>query len=291
MLVAGQLVAWTRGKDWLSTFNFHLSIVIGAGLVALGMLCWLHWRRPFEAQPDARHVALDEAARIAPEEQPKSVGETLRAIGRSRVLLCLAVVIFADYVAFNLVEVLWKDQLYRLFPDPRDFCAYTGRVTFWTGAVTGLGALLIAPRALQHWNWTTTAIVTPLVLLVLSVFFFFFGMYGMLPLAVGAGALHSVLARTAQWSFGGPSKELAYVSLPPDLQTHGKAFVDGLCPTLGKSTGAFTQQGLLLFAPTLAATAPYCAFIVLGMLLASMTAVITAGRTLAPAGKRAEAAS
>jgi ATP:ADP antiporter, AAA family len=276
-VVGGWLTSWASSlQSWETTLSGLMVAVVGVGLVTLVWLHRLHVRHPFET--GRRHVALDEAVTMP--EQPSTFMDTVRNVAGSKILVCLAVLIFADYVAFNIVEVLWKDRLYHQFPNPADFAGYTARLTFWTGILTGVGALFLTGNVLKRWGWTSAAMVTPVVLMLTSVGFFIFVFGDLSGLAVGVGALHSALCRAAKQSFSDPAKEMGYIPLSPALQMHGKAFVDGICPTLGKSVGALLQQGLLLFCPTLAATTPYCAVVVVVMLLLTFGAAIVAGAEL-----------
>ena len=272
--LAGEITIATSGYEWSSMLTLLISLVALVGAACLALFAWVHRVHGKEERPTKDPV---------PEAyKPRSALEALRLVLRSRVLLCIAVMIIAEYVAFNLVEVLWKEQMHRLYPNPADFCGCTGKVLRWTGILGIIASLFISGNVVRRFGWLTITLLTPIVLALTSFAFFFF-LFGApigapVGLAVFFGAVHNCTSRAARQAFADPAKEMAYLPLPSDLQTQGKTFVDGVSPTIGKTGGALIQQGLLLAVPDIMGTAPFAAGLVFLSLIAAAGAVLAVGR-------------
>ena len=53
-----------------------------------------------------------------------SFRESFSYLSNSKYLICIAVIVVAYNLVINLVEVVWKDQLRQLYPNPADFNTY-----------------------------------------------------------------------------------------------------------------------------------------------------------------------
>ncbi len=275
-IMAGQAAVWISqlvGED-----AWQDMLLLSMGLVTLvGLLCLLLYRRIDKTYGVPAKEADDP---IIPAYRPRSAWDAFKLVCRSRVLMCIALVIVAEYIAFNLVQVLWKQQIKELYPNPVDFCAYNAKVLIWTGVAGVLASLFISGNVIRFFGWTAVTLLTPLVLLLTSAVFFGFTLYGgagAIGMAVLAGSIHNIVCRASRQAFADPAKEMAYVPLPPDLQTQGKTFVDGMSPTMGKTGASLMQQGLLLLSPTIMGIAPYCGAIVLFASLLAGSAVFLVG--------------
>lgn len=275
--LAGEITIATSGFEWSSMLTLLISLVAVVGVLCLFLFAWVH-----RAHGKEEGRAPPSTDPIPEAYKPRSAMEALRLVFRSRILMCIAVMIIAEYVAFNLVEVLWKEQMHRLYPNPADFCGCTGRVLRWTGILGIIASLFISGNVVRRFGWLSITLITPAVLAITSFAFFFFLFKGPiaapLGLAVFFGALHNCTSRASRQAFADPAKEMAYLPLSSTLQTQGKTFVDGVSPTIGKTGGAVIQQGLLLAVPDIMGTAPFAAGIVFLSLAAATGAVLAVGR-------------
>ncbi|MGE3954582.1 MAG: Npt1/Npt2 family nucleotide transporter [Parachlamydiales bacterium] len=271
-MVAGY-VACLMGESWQKGLGLQTGIIVAVGVAILLLFGWYHTSgRALPVKEEPAPTALTREATTA-----KGAWHSLKGVLRSRVLLCLSLIILTDYVAFSLVEILWKEEAFALYPNPADFNRYQGKVLFWVGLTGFVGSLVVSTNVLRHFGWTVGALVTPVILLVTSLLFFGCHlMEGWASLAVFWGAIHNVLARASRQAFLDPTKEMAYLPLSPELQTQGKTFVDGICPTLGKSGGALIQQGVVLSSGGLAGSMTFCALLVGATLAVAIGSVLGA---------------
>lgn len=232
---AGALTHWiAQGGRWEGRFTLLMTLALLIG----GVIFFLH-------EYQAKRLPLLPSTQ--PEkEPPRSLGRSLAMVVRSPILLGMSLVVLTEYIAFNIVEILWKDRVCALYPDPAEFCRYMGEVQMWTGVVGLFASLFVAANLLRFFGWTLSALLTPLILLGTTLGFF---LAPSAAAAVAFGAFHNILARAGRQAFADPAKEMAYLPLSPHLQQQGKAFVDGFLPSAGKSTGSLIQQGLYILGP------------------------------------------
>merc|ERR1711920_782013 len=86
-----------------------------------------------------------------------------------------------------------------------------------------------------------------------------------LMLSVLFGAIQNILSKSCKYAFFDPCKETAYIPLDAEQRTKGKAAIDVIGNPLGKSGGAFVQQGALLTCGSLAASTPFLAGVLFTM--------------------------
>lgn len=287
-IVAGQISVYYSGQAfnaflpfgttaWEQSMTILLTLVIIAGILSLGIFRKLHGI----LQNDPRFFNPQDAAEQKSVKGKLSLRENFSFLFRSKYLIYITIIVIAYNVVINLVEVIWKDQLRELYPNPGDFNRYFNQVATLIGIVSTFAALFVSGNAIRKCGWTFTAMLTPLILCVTSVGFFgvyFYkehlgivahALFGMTPLAliVFLGSMQNILSRGAKYSVFDATKEMAFVPLPVESKLKGKAAIDGICNRFGKSGGSVIHQTLLLTFASFAASAPYVAailFLIIG---------------------------
>lgn len=172
-------------------------------------------------------------------------------------LRLLSWIVIADYIAYSLGEVLFLDILKKKFSDPADYCQYLGNLSLWSGILTFVSSIWIAPLVLNHCQWGTAALVTPICLLVTEGTFFIFlrasplrDWWGwtesyLIQMAIISGSIQYCLCRAAKYTFLDPSKELAFVLMPESYRIKGKLIADGLCARVGRGGASFLSIVLI----------------------------------------------
>ncbi len=274
------------GQDaWEQSLILLTLAILASGGLVMGIYRWLN-----------RNVVAKETIHTQERivEKPKvkmSMRENFAYLAQSRYLIAIAFVVLSYNVVINLTEVMWKAQVRELYPNTNDYFTYMSQITTITGVIATLTALFISGNALRKCGWTFTAMIPPAILLVTSIGFFSFLLFqdpltgimallGTTPLALAVlfGSVQNCLSRASKYTLFDSTKELAFIPLDRESKTKGKAAIDGVGSRMGKSGGSIVYQGLLIVFGTLAATTPYVAALLLGMIVLWMFAVKSLGR-------------
>lgn len=226
-----------------------------------------------------------------PKKIKLSMRESFSYLARSKYLLYVAIIVLSYNLVINLVEVIWKDQVRQLYPNPNAFNAYMSQITTIIGIISFLTSLLVSGQVIRKFGWTFAALFTPIVLAVTSIsfFFFFFGreqlthalfLLGTSPLTlvVFFGSMQNCFCRAAKYTLFDTTKEIAFVPLSRESKLKGKAAIDGFGSRLGKSGGSLIHQGLLLIFTTIAASAHIVCAILFVVIALWSAAVLSLGK-------------
>lgn len=280
--------AFPFGKDaWDQTLIVLVSAVIVAGILTMGIFRWMSRNVLTDASFDEFHLSKKEFKA----KRKLSMRDSFKFLSESRYLACIAVIVVAYNLVINLVEVVWKDQLHNLYPNPGDYNTYMNNVTTIIGILSTLMAFAMA-RLLTSFGWTKVALITPVVMLITSAGFFIFvcfsdslsslalTAFGTTPLALAVffGTSQNCLSKAAKYSVFDASKEMAFIPLSHDIKLKGKAAIDGVGSRLGKSGGSLIHQGLLMLFTTLTFSAPYVAVILMAVIFMWIGSVRTLGK-------------
>ncbi len=301
--VAGIFSGWSATA--LSRLSFHISLPFGrdaweqsvalmsAIVIVNCILCMILFRylhtKGYRSSADNKSP---NPAMVPEKNFRMGLRESFAYLARSRYLVCIAVIVVMYNLALNLVEVVWKDQVKQLYPNPSDFNAYMGQVLTAIGVVATLIAMFASANILRKFPWTFGALITPIIVTVTGILFFSFtlfkdnglgmlaGLLGTSPLIIGVffGAMQNCLARASKYTLFDATKEIAFIPLSRESKLKGKAAIDGVGSRLGKSGGSIIHQGLLMFLGTVSMSTPYVALILLGVIVAWVIAVRTLGK-------------
>lgn len=266
---------------WQYTLNYLVAMVVLAGLAVIAIYWWINRN----VLTDTRFYDPNEEKKLKKEKPKMSMTESFAYLAKSKYILCIAILVIAYGICINLVEVTWKGQVKLQYPNPNDFSAFMGKFSFFTGAMTII-MLFVGGYIIRKKGWGFGAMVTPVVLLATGSLFFAFvifrdnlsGMIAMLGttpvmLAVIFGMMQNIMSKSTKYSLFDPTKEMSYIPLDQESKVKGKAAIDVVGARLGKSGGAFIQQGLVIFFGSIAAITPYVAGAMLLTMIAWMTAV------------------
>jgi AAA family ATP:ADP antiporter len=222
-----------------------------------------------------------------------SMKESFSYLTNSKYLLCIATLVISYNLVINLVEVVWKDQLRRIYPSPGDLYDFMSNLTSMIGFVSAITSLLMA-RIITRFGWTRTALITPVIMLATCAGFFGFLFYrnyinestliwGTSPLfiAVLFGAAQNCLSKAMKYSVFDATKEMAFIPLSHECKLKGKAAIDGVGSRMGKSGGSLIHTGLLMIFGSLGASSPYVATILMAAIGFWIMATQSLGRQFA----------
>ncbi|MFI5334385.1 MAG: Npt1/Npt2 family nucleotide transporter, partial [Chlamydiales bacterium] len=227
-----------------------------------------------------------------PERIKMGLRKNFAYLAKSKYLICIAVIVVTYNIVINLTEVVWKDQVKHLYPNPADFSAYMGKVLTGIGIIATATSIFISGNLIRRLSWTSSAMISPLILVVTSVGFFSFLLFkdfglgaiaallGSTPLAMSVffGSLQNCLSRASKYTLFDATKELAFIPLSHESKLKGKAAIDGVGSRLGKSGGSIIHQGLLVFFGSISLSTPYVGVLLLFAIVAWMMAVKALGK-------------
>lgn len=259
-------------EDWALPLMILVSLVITCGVIVMGIFRWMNKNVLSDPSFDEFHSskkALKAKGKL-------SVKESFSYLSNSKYLLCIATIVLSYNLVINLVEVVWKDQLRRLYPSPGDYFDFMGELTSMIGVFSALTSLMMA-HIIGRLGWTGTALVTPVMMLVTCAGFFGFlfcqnyigdgalMFLGTSPLAIAVmfGAAQNCLSKAMKYSVFDATKEMAFVPLSQESKLKGKAAIDGVGSRMGKSSGSLIHTCLLMICGSLTASAPFVAVILM----------------------------
>ncbi len=284
----GVFFSWLPyGKDaWEQSVFFLCCAIVISGLMTMAIFRWLN-----------KHVIHpSEKALLSggnPAEKIKmSMRKNFAYLAKSKYLICIALIVLCYNVGINLVEVVWKDQIQQLYPNPNDYNVYMGEVMTWMGVIATVTSVFITGNAIRRLSWTASALVTPLIALIAGLGFFFFALFngssfafgslfaGMTPLmlSVTLGSVHNCTTRACKYTLFDATKEMSFIPLGSESKLKGKAAIDGVGSRIGKSGGSVIHQGLLIIFSSVAASTPYVAGIFFIVVLIWVLATISLGK-------------
>lgn len=293
-IIAGQvavLMSSSCGFDllfgttaWEQTLTKQLSLVI---IFSIAILLTFHWMTQ-NVLNDSKY--MPEEARRTKKDKKLNFRESIRYLSNSKYLLCIAAIVISYHLVIHMVEVLWKDRLRELYPNPADYNVYTSNLTSIMGLISTTASLLMV-GIIRKLGWTKTAIITPIVLMLTTSAFFgclladdtlspVIALLGTTPLALAVflGSLQNCFTKAAKYSLFDTTKEMAFIPLQPEHKLKGKAAIDGIGSRLGKSGGSVVHQGLLFLLGSLSTSTPYVAVILLAVIAIWIIAVRTLGK-------------
>jgi AAA family ATP:ADP antiporter len=257
---------------WDQSLNLILSTVLCCGLLTVVIFRWFNQKvltDPRYFDPSDFH---DTQAAHKKSKPKTSFTDDLKLLLCSPYLLAIAAIVMAFGFVITSVEVLWKDQVRKLYPNPREYSIYMNQVMMLIGLMATFTALFISSNLLRIWGWTTSALIPPFILLLTSVGFFSFllfpqylgsltDLFGYTPLmlTVFFGTAQNCLSRAAKYTLFDATKELAFIPLSRETKLKGKAAIDGIGSRLGKSGSSVLYTLLLTAFGSLSACTPYIA--------------------------------
>ncbi len=273
-----------KTNPWEDTLVLLTIVVLFSGVAILAI--YRYMSKNVLKEEGAVHSSWMEKSTVR-----MSMRENFAMLGRSKYLLCLAIIVIAYNIVIVLSEVLWKDQVKQLYPNPNDFAGYMGQVTTVTGIISLFTSLFISSQSIRKMGWTFTALLTPVILLVTSIGFFAFffdnstlvsvlALLGTSPLAIVVffGSFQNSLCRAAKYTVFDATKEVAFIPLDTETKLKGKAAIDGVGSRLGKSGGSLIYQGLLLSFASLTASVPVVACVLFAVIIGWIGAAWSLGK-------------
>lgn len=270
---------------WDQSILFLSLTIIVSGLLTIALFRWLNVRVILPSEK-IRPLHLQQSEKVK-----MSMRKNFSYLLKSRYLICIAAIVLTYNVAINLIEVVWKNQIKELYPNPIHYNAYMGEVMTLTALLATLTAVFITSNVIRRFSWTFSALIPPVIILLTGMGFFIFVLFhgklnwvavflgsSPLMLSVTLGSMQNCLSRASKYTLFDATKEIAFIPLSNESKLKGKAAIDGVGSRLGKSGGSVIHQGLLIIFSTVAASTPYVAVVFFGVVLIWVFAVLSLGK-------------
>lgn len=179
-----------------------------------------------------------------------SFKQSLMTLFNNTALRACAILVVSYGVSSCLLEVTWKAEVKRNFPEANDYSRYMASFWFYTGIISMffmfLGRLILP---IEKYGYKVAILFTPTVEIIGGIFFFIssFFYFGN---SAHAGAFLVMMGKSSKYAFFDTSKEILFISLTEEARTIGKAAIEVVCYRLAKSGGSFYLQGVIFFAGT-----------------------------------------
>ena len=232
-------------QRWQHSLYLLTFFLIACGLLTLWSFNYLSKKLQIRKEPLPTNGKKEPFAR-----RLLSLSSSFQYLLKSPYLASLLLIVVAEYISYTLGELIFLETLKITHPSPPDYCQYMGSLTFWTGILTAFSALILAPYCLQKYRWRQAALITP-VLMVLVTLGFFTGIYlgklGWFPVSFSIllGSLHFCIGRSMKYTLFDATKELAFIPLTQEAQVKGKLIIDGIGSRMGR--GASSLLSIALF--------------------------------------------
>lgn len=279
------------GPDrWGQSLGLVTFVVIASGLLIMGIFRWYYKQVIY-----SNHPLKQGKTNLC--EKKKSIKLGIRKnfsyLAKSKYLICIAIIVISFNIALNMIEIVWKDQIKELYPNPNEFNAYMGKILIAIGWISTFVGLFLCGNLIRRLGWTFSALITPIAMLITGVFFFGFILLKNNPslkswtaaihftppaLAVLFGTIQNIFSRTCKFTLFDATKEIAFTPLNPESKLKGKAAIDGVGSRLGKSGGSIVHGGLLMLFGSVSLSTPYIGLILLVVVIGWIGAAQSLGK-------------
>ena len=100
----------------------------------------------------------------------------IKYVMKSKHLGFIALLVICYGTALVLTETIWKSQIKIIHPDKNSYNAFMGSFSQVSGIVTII-MMLIGSNFMRKFGWKTSALITPVLLLLTGIPFFIFIVY------------------------------------------------------------------------------------------------------------------
>jgi AAA family ATP:ADP antiporter len=271
--------------NWLLP-TFSVELLMGVIIFLCGSIILLGRYFVFGEVNATEHFRLTSPLEVVRgKDSAGGIATQWRTLFQSSYMTCLLVIVFGYNMSMNIFSLVWRLQINEIYPTFNECNAVFGCSSIACGLLTIVlsGA---APFLLSRFGWTVTAFLSPLIQLVLTVTFFGFILAANLQLidtstaivaAVWVGAAQYSAGRAMKFSVFDVTKDMAFIPLPSDIKASGKAAVESLGASGGRSSAALIHQSVLLAMGSVHAGVPILSLLVIGTIALWLGAVRNLG--------------
>ena len=168
------------------------------------------------------------------------------------------VVLIACYgSAGNLIDTVWKYNIREYYQNPSDYSKFMGTLSSSKGIVS-IVTMVVSSFTLKRIPYKITVMITPILLSSMGLIFFVLNLNNPNPYIIALfGSLIQIMVKSVKYAFFDPNKEIAFMSMSDEIKTKGKATIDLLSNSLGKSGISLFLQLMIVFVGSVVDIIPY----------------------------------
>jgi AAA family ATP:ADP antiporter len=206
-----------------------------------------------------------------------SYKECLLSIVHSQSLRYIAILVVGYALTNNLIEVVWKGTIKKVYSSPQEYNAYVNTLT------SLIGALAVATSFAARWlyksfSWSSIVLITPTILFFTSLLFFaalytppeyFASLANWMSapyLLMTLGSIHYVIGTTAKYTIFDMSKEMAFLSIEKEERMRAKSVIDCVGSRLGKSGASCLLQAMFIIFGSTSGQVPLVGLVCISMI-------------------------
>ncbi len=226
-------------------------VILGLGL---GMILTVYTLNPCTQAP-GQDASKHNPAKKKKKKMP--LLQSIRTAIQTPHVLYLAICVLSFSILINIIETSLKEKLYFYYDTRSAYLSYYSYFTFYKGSLSLL-ANLGGVYLLRRYGWFAIAMITP-ILCIFTVNTFIAHNAGLLPTYLLDSlqlldsnytmmwvAVYGMIATyAAKYAFFDTTQQMAWIPLPEDIRTSGKAAADGMGGRMGKSGSGAILSGLL----------------------------------------------
>lgn len=201
-------------------------------------------------------------AQIKPKKKKEKVSvlEGIKILFTNSYLLLIGMLVMGYGISINFAEIILKAHMREAF-EGEQYASMQGNISIFTGVFSIL-VVFIGAFILRTCKWKTSAVITPLMFLILGGVFFalvlyrqfvaaeIFGMSALI-LATWVGIIQDALCKSIKYSLFDTTKSMAYLPLDEDTKTKGQAAVEVIGGRAGKAGASLIQQVMYGIVPNI----------------------------------------
>lgn len=245
-IIAGLTIKTALKDASVSNVRMLMITVFLVGLIIMA----IYWYINNKVLTDPRFF---DASQVKPKKKKEKVSmfEGIKILFTNSYLLLIGVLVIGYGIAINFAEVIMKAHMKEAFDGP-GYASMQGNISIFTG-IFSIFVVLIGAFILRTCKWRTSAVITPLMFLILGGIFFtlvlyrkfvaaeIFGMSALI-LATWVGIIQDALCKSIKYSLFDTTKSMAYLPLDEDTKTKGQAAVEVIGGRAGKAGASLIQQ-------------------------------------------------
>lgn len=245
-IIAGFTIKTALKNASVSNVMMIMITVICVGAAIMGIF----WYINNKILTDPRFY---DASQVKPKKKKEKVSmfEGIKILFTNSYLLLIGVLVMGYGISINFAEVVMKAHMKEAFDGP-GYASMQGNISIFTG-IFSIFVVLIGAFILRSCKWRTSAVITPLIFLILGGVFFalvlyrqfvsaqIFGMSALI-LATWVGIIQDALCKSIKYSLFDTTKSMAYIPLDEDTKTKGQAAVEVIGGRAGKAGASLIQQ-------------------------------------------------